>query len=76
MSSLWMSSLYIPVAIAAVALLALLVWQIVLYARASDASRKRKILFNIAVAMLVPIVVFFATYIVIAAAFVIAFAEI
>jgi hypothetical protein len=37
MSSLWMSGLYIPIAIAAVALVALLIWQLVLLSGRTDA---------------------------------------
>ena len=74
MISLWDSSLYIPIAIAAVALAALLTWQIILFVKATNAAIKRKILSRIALVMLVPIAVFFATYIVIAIVFVVAFA--
>ena len=74
MSALWSSSLYIPIAVAIVALLVAQIWQIVLLAKAKDAAAKRKVMCNIALFMLIPIAVFIITYIVIAAAFVIAFA--
>lgn len=73
MSALWDSSLYIPVAVAAVALVALLVWHIVLLVRAKDATEKRMILVRIALVMLVPGVAFALTYVGVAIAFIIAY---
>ena len=73
MCGLWNSSLYFPIAIAAVALIAILTWQIILYTKTSDTTLKKKILLRIALAMLIPIAVFFITYIVIAIWFIIAF---
>ena len=75
MSSLWMSGLYIPIAIAAVAVVALLIWQLVLLSGRTDAAARIKILCNVACVMLIPIAVFFITYVVIAIAFIIAFAS-
>ena len=74
MSALWNSSLYIPIAVAAVALLALQVRQIILYSKATDVAVKRKILLRIALIMLIPIAVFIVTYVGVAIMFVIAFA--
>ena len=74
MMSLWNSSLYIPIAIATVGLVALLTWQIVLFAKATDIAVKRKIMLGIALSMLIPIAVFFVTYIGVAIVFIIAFA--
>ena len=73
MSALWNSMLYFPIAIAAVALIAILTWQIILYTKTSDTTLKKKILLRIALAMLIPIAVFIITYIVIAIWFIIAF---
>lgn len=74
MSSLWMSGLYLPIAFAAVAVVALFVWQIVLLRRTEDASARWKILWNVAFIALIPTAVFVITYIVVAIAFIIAFA--
>jgi hypothetical protein len=74
MISLWNASLYIPVAVAAVAVVGLLIWQLVRYIRATDPAVKKKILLNVALFMLVPMAVFFVTYVVIAIAFIFAFA--
>lgn len=73
MSSLWNSSLYIPIAIAAVALVSLLTWQIVLFVKTTDIVARRKIMFRIALIMLIPIAVFVVTYIVVAISLIIAF---
>ena len=73
MISLWDSSLYIPMAIAIIAVLALLTWQIVLFAKATDVGIKEKILFRIALIMLIPIAVFAITYVFVAIAFILAF---
>ena len=72
MWSLWDSSLYIPIAAAAL-LVAALVWQGVLYFKAADENAKRKIMVHIALAMLIPVAVFAVTYIVVAIAFIVAF---
>lgn len=74
MISLWDAGLYIPIAIAAVAVLALSVWQVMLLRKRTDASARRRILWNIIFAMLIPAAVFFITYVVVAIAFIIAFA--
>ena len=73
MSSLWMSMLYVPIAIAAVAVVAVLSWQLVLLGKTTDPADKQGILCKIALAMLIPVAVFIATYAVIAVGFVIAF---
>ena len=73
MISLWESSLYIPIAISAVALVALLTWQIVLFFKASDMALKKKIMLRIALIMLIPCAVFIATYIFVVIVFVIAY---
>ena len=73
MSGLWNSSLYMPIAIAAVSLIAILTWQIILFAKTSDTAVKRKIMVRIALAMLIPIAVFAVTYVAVAVAFIIAF---
>ena len=75
MSSLWTSSLYIPIAVAVVSVVALLVWQIIKLRRASDPEVKKKILRNIALILMIPVAIFFVTYLVVAVAFVIAFAK-
>ena len=73
MISLWDSALYIPIAVAVVAVVGLLIWQIVRYARSTDLAVKRIALLCIALTMLIPMAVFFVTYVVIAILFVIAF---
>lgn len=73
MSSLWMSGLYIPITIAAVALVALLIWQLVLLSRRTDPVARTRILQNVAFVMLIPSAVFLITYVVVAIAFIIAF---
>ena len=74
MISLWDSSLYIPLAVSVGAVVGLLIWQLVLYVKAAELAAKKKILRNIALIMLIPIAVFFITYVVVAIAFIIAFA--
>ena len=74
MASLWNSSLYILVAASVAAVAGLLIWQLVRYFKITDDAVKKKILCNIALIMLIPEVVFFATYVVIAIIFIIAFA--
>lgn len=74
MISLWDSSLYIPLAVSVGAVVGLLIWQLVLYVKVAELAAKRKILRNIALIMLIPIAVFFITYVVVAIAFIIAFA--
>lgn len=73
MMGLWNSTLYIPIVIAAVALVTLLIWQIVLYVRTTDIAVKKKLTLGIALSMLIPIVVFAVTYFVVAVAMIIAF---
>ena len=74
MISLWQSSLYILVAASAAAVIGLSIWQLVRYFKVADPIAKKKALRNIAFAMLIPFAVFLVTYVVIAIAFVIAFA--
>ena len=73
MISLWDSALYIPIAVAIVAVVGLLIWQIVRYVGSTDLTVKRIALLCIALTMLIPMAVFFVTYVVIAILFVIAF---
>ena len=73
MISLWDSSLYIPLAVSIAAVVGLLIWQLVRYIKITDAAVKKKIIRNIALLMLIPIAVFFITYVVVAMIFVIAF---
>ena len=75
MISLWDSSLYIPIAIAVVATLAMLTGLIILFTKAEDKMAKRKIMFKIALSMLIPLIVFAITYVVIAVMFIIAFSN-
>ena len=72
--SLCTSGLYIPAVFAVVALVALAVWQILRYVKATDFLVKRRVLRYLALIMLTPIAVFFVTYIVIAIIFVFAIA--
>ena len=71
---LWNSSLYIPVVISVIAVIGLLIWQLVRFAKVTDLMTKKKILRNIALILLSPIAIFFVTYIVIMVAMIIAFA--
>ena len=73
MIALYNSSLYIPLAVSVAAVVGLLIWQIVRYVKTAELAVKRKLLRNIALIMLIPIAAFFATYIVIMMAFIIAF---
>ena len=73
MISLWDGSLYIPIVVSAVAVAGLLIWQLVRYAKLTDLALKKKILYWIVLIMLIPSAVFFATYVVMAVAFIIAF---
>ena len=75
MMALWNSSLYIPIAIAVVATLAMLTGLIILFTKAEDKMAKRKIMFKIALSMLIPLIVFAITYVVIAVMFIIAFSN-
>ena len=74
MMSFWNSSLYIPIAIAVIPTVALVSWRTVLLVRAYDIAVKKRSMLIIALSMLIPIAVFFATYVVLAIAFVIALA--
>ena len=73
MISLWDSTLYIPLAISVGAVVGLLIWQLVRYAKATEPAVKRKLWQNVALILAIPIVVFFITYVAIAIAFIIAF---
>ena len=75
MMALANSSLYIPIAIAIVATLTMLIWLIILFAKAEDKKAKRKFMLGIALSMLIPLIVFAVTYVVIAVMFIIAFAN-
>lgn len=75
MMALANSSLYIPIAIAIVATLVVLIWLIILFAKAEDKKAKRKFMLGIALSMLIPLIVFAITYVVVAAMFVIAFSN-
>ena len=74
MLSLWDSSLYIPVAVSVAAVVGLLIWQLVRYIRATDPAVKKKIQLHAALFALIPIAVFFITYVVVVIAFIFAFA--
>ena len=73
MISLWDTLLYVPVAASAI-VVGLLIWLLVRYFKVTDPAIKKKILFHIALIMLIPIVAYFLTYVVIVIAFIIAFA--
>ena len=75
MMALANSSLYIPIVIAVVATLVALIWLIILFAKAEDKKAKRKFMFGIALSMLIPLIVFFVTFVVVAIAFVIGFSN-
>ncbi len=75
MMGLFNSSLYIPMAIAVVATLAMLTWMIILFIKAKDKIAKQKIMIGIALSMLIPLIVFFVTFVGVAIAFVIAFSN-
>ena len=75
MMALANSSLYIPIAIAIVATLVVLIWLIILFAKAEDKKAKRKFMLGIALSMLIPLIVFAITFVVVAVLFVIAFSN-
>ena len=75
MMALANSSLYIPIAIAIVATLVVLIWLIILFAKAEDKKAKRKFILGIALSMLIPLIVFAITYVVVAAMFVIGYSN-
>lgn len=75
MMALANSSLYIPIAIAIVATLAMLIWLIILFAKAEDKKAKRKFMLGIALSMLIPLIVFAITFVVVAIMFIIAFSN-
>ena len=60
MISLWDSSLYVPIVIAAVLLVGLLTWMIIWFCKAADSAVRKKILFFIPLIMLIPCVIAFA----------------
>ena len=75
MMALANSSLYIPIAIAVVATLAMLTWLIILFAKAEDKKTRIKIMLGIALSMLIPLIVFAITFVVVAAIFIVAFSN-
>ena len=75
MIALCNSYLYIPVAVAVAAVLALLIWQLIRYFKVDDPAAMGKMLRNISLIMLIPIAVFFVTYVVIAILFIFAFSN-
>ena len=75
MMALANSSLYIPIAIAVVATLAMLIWLIILFAKVEDKKAKRKFMLGIALSMLIPLIVFAITFVVVAIMFIIAFSN-
>ena len=75
MMALANSSLYIPIVIAVVATLAMLIWLIIVFAKAKDKQAKRKFMLGIALSMLIPLIVFAITFVVVAVLFVIAFSN-
>ena len=75
MMALANSSLYIPIAIAIVATLAMLIWLIILFAKAEDKKAKRKFMLGIALSMLIPLIVFAITFVVVAIMFIVAFSN-
>ena len=75
MMALWNSSLYIPIAIAVVATLAMLTWLIILFIKAEDKMAKQKIMLGIALSILIPLIVFAITFVVVAVLFVIGFSN-
>lgn len=74
MISLWDSSLYIPLAVSVAAVVGLLIWQLVRYVKVAELAVKRTLLLYIALIMLIPIAVFFITYVFVAIVFIFAFA--
>ena len=74
LSSLWMSTLYIPCVVAAILVVALSAWKIASFVKETDSAAKRKLLRDIAVVMLIPVMVFAATFIIVAVAMIIEFA--
>ena len=75
MMALANSLLYIPIVIAVVATLAMLIWLIILFAKAEDKKAKRKFMLGIALSMLIPLIVFAITFVVVAIMFIIAFSN-
>ena len=75
MMALANSSLYIPIAIAIVATLVVLIWLIILFAKAEDKKAKRKFMLGIALSMLIPLIVFAITCVVVAIMFIIEFSN-
>jgi hypothetical protein len=75
MMALANSSLYIPIVIAVVATLAMLIWLIILFAKAEDKKAKRKFMLGIALSMMIPLIVFAIMFVVVAVLFIIAFSN-
>ena len=74
MISLFDSLLYIPLAVSVAAVVGLLIWQLVRYVKVAELAVKRTLLLYIALIMLIPIAVFFITYVFVAIVFIFAFA--
>ena len=75
MMALANSSLYIPIVIAVVATLAMLIWLIILFAKAEDKKAKRRFMLGIALSMLIPLIVFAITFVAVAIMFIIGFSN-
>ena len=73
MISLWDALFYISIAVSAI-VVGLLIWHLAWYFKTDNPATKRTVLRNIALIMLIPIAVFFVTYVVVAIAFIFAFA--
>jgi hypothetical protein len=71
--SLWMTSMYIPFAIAILATVAMLIWQVIVYKKTTDPLTKRNTLFIIPLALLIPVAAFIMNYVFFAVAFIIMF---
>jgi hypothetical protein len=71
--SLWMTSMYIPFAVAIVAAVGLLTWQIIIYVEAADPVVRRNTLFIIPLVLLIPVAALIMNYVIFAVAFIIMF---
>ena len=71
--SLWMTSMYIPFAIAIVATVAMLIWQVIVYKKNTDPLTKRNTLFIFPLALLIPVAAFIMNYVFFAVSFIIMF---
>ena len=66
MYSMWMSTLYVPFFATLAVVLGFLTWQILKFVKTEDEAKRQKIKLNIFLIMMLPVVVFFFTYVVIA----------